>query len=108
MFFAMVLGQLVPTIAAVAGLYLLGRTIAAIQGIASGPLADASVVQEIARKAIDATAFLLPRLDLVTRTEWLLYGPPSGHAYIAGLAGLALYAGLLLAAGLFDFHRKNL
>jgi ABC-type transport system involved in multi-copper enzyme maturation permease subunit len=108
MFFAMVLGQLVPTIASVAGLYLLGRSMAAIQEIASGPLADTSLAQDIARGAVDATAFLLPRLDVVTRTEWLLYGPPEPQAYLGALAGLLVYAALLVAAGLFDFHRKNL
>ena len=108
MFFAMVLGQLVPTISAVAGLYLLGRSIAAIQGIASGQLADISLAHDIARGAVNATAFLLPRLDAVTRTEWLLYGPPQPNAYLGALAGLLFYAALLVAAGLFDFHRKNL
>lgn len=108
MFFAMVLGQLVPTIASVAGLYLLGRSMAAIQVIASGPLAETSLAHDVARGAVDATAFLLPRLDAVTRTEWLLYGPPEAQAYLGALAGMLFYAALLVAAGLFDFHRKNL
>lgn len=108
MFFAMALAQLVPAIACVAGLYLLGRAIAAMQAIASGPLADASLAHDVARWAVDATAFLLPRLDAVTRTEWLLYGAPAWQAYLAALAGLAAYAALLMAAGLFDFYRKNL
>ncbi len=42
-----------------------------------------------------------------TRTEWLLYGPPSTAAYIGALGGVALYGVLLLAAGLFDFHRRG-
>ncbi len=108
LFFAMALGQLVPALASVAGLYLLGRSIAAIQAIAGGPLADASLAYDIARWALDATAFLLPRLDTVTRTEWLLYGAPGSHSYLAALAGLAVYLALLIAAGLFDFQRKNL
>ena len=108
MFFAMALAQLVPAIACVAGLYLLGRAIAAMQAIATGPLADASLAHDVARWAVDATAFLLPRLDAVTRTEWLLYGAPGWQAYLAALAGLAAYAALLMAAGLFDFYRKDL
>ena len=51
---------------------------------------------------------MLPRLDGVTRSEWLLYGAPPPGAYLAGLAGLALYAVLLTAAGLFDFQRRSL
>ena len=107
LFFAMTLTQLVPAIAATAGLYLLARSIAAIQAIASGPLAEPSVPGELARIAVDAVALLLPRLDAVTRTEWLLYGAPGIGAYASALAGIALYALVLIAAGLFDFHRRS-
>ena len=98
LFFAMSLGQLVASIAATAGLYLLARSVDSIQAIAASGLA---------RWAIDAVALLLPRLDAVTRTEWLLYGPPQPPAYLAALAGLAIYGLLLFAAGLFDFQRSS-
>ncbi|HZM35796.1 MAG TPA: ABC transporter permease [Burkholderiales bacterium] len=107
LFFTMTLAQLVPAIAATTGLYLLARSIAAIQAIASGPLADDSVLGRIARVAVDAVALVLPRLDTVTRTDWLLYGVPGAGAYAAALGGLALYGALLVAAGLFDFHRRS-
>jgi len=61
----------------------------------------------LARSAVDSIAFLLPRLDAATRTEWLLYDAPSAGAYAAALGGLALYGVLLIAAGLFDFHRRS-
>src|ERR1700716_1671849 len=79
LFFSMTLAQLVPAIAATAGLYVLARSMAAIQSIAGGPLADASLPHQMARWAVDATALLLPRLDAVTRTGWLLYGPPEAE-----------------------------
>ena len=44
----------------------------------------------------------------MTRAEWLLYGLPDAPTYFAGLASLILYALLLTAAGLFDFHRRSL
>ncbi len=108
LFFSMTLAQLVPAIAATAGLYLLGRSIATIQAIASGPLSEPSIAGDAARTALDAIALLLPRLEEATRSEWLLYGLPGVKAYALVLAGLALYAALLSAAGLFDFHRRNL
>ena len=108
LFFAMTLAQLVPAIAATAGLYLLARSMAAIQAIASGPVADTTLTGRIARFSVDAIALLLPRLDQVTRTEWLLYGAPSAGAWAAAVGGLVLYGLLLVAAGLFDFHRRNL
>ena len=107
LFFAMSLAQLVPAIAATAGLYLLARSIAAIQAIAGGPAAEASLAAELARRAVDAIALLLPKLDAATRTEWLIYGAPSAGSYAWALGGLLVYALLLIFAGLFDFHRKN-
>jgi hypothetical protein len=109
LFFAMTLVQPVPAIAATAGLYLLARSIAALQSLAAGgPLADASLAGQLARLAVGGVAFLLPRLDEATRTEWLLYGAPPAGAYAAMLGSLLLYVVILAAAGLFDFERKNL
>lgn len=108
LFFAMTLANVVAAIAATAGLYLLGRTIAAIQLLARGPLADETWAQTLSRHVVDAVALLLPRLDLATRSDWLLYGSPSWSEYGVGLLSLLMYTVLLVAAGLFDFHRRNL
>ena len=108
LFFAVTLANVVPAIAATAGLYLLARSIAAIQLLARGPLAEPTWTQSIARGAVDAVALLLPRLDAATRSEWLLYAPPAPGEFAAALGALVLYAALLCAAGLFDFHRRNL
>lgn len=107
LFFAMSLAQLVPAIAATAGFYLLARSMATIQAIATGPHKDASATQTVARWAIDGVALLFPRLESVTRTEWLLYGAPAASAYAAALGGLVLYGAIIIAAGLFDFHRRS-
>ena len=106
LFFAMSLSSLVPALAATAGLYLLGRSMSAMQAIAGGPLAEDSLVHQLARHAVDAVALVLPALDRVTRTEWLLYGLSDGHSYAAALGSLALYSALLAAAGVFDFQRR--
>ena len=107
LFFAMTLAQPVPAIAATAGLYLLARSMAAIQAIASGPLVEPSLASQAARFCVDAVALLLPRLDAVTRTEWLLYGAPDAAAFLAVMAALGVYVALLAAAGLFDFYRRS-
>lgn len=108
LFFAMSLTQLVPALAATAGLYLLARSISAIQAIASGPLVDDSLAHEVGRGTVNALAFLLPTLDRATRTEWLLYGPPDSRTFSAALAGMLIYTALIAAAGLFDFQRRGL
>jgi ABC-type Na+ efflux pump permease subunit len=107
LFFAITLAQFAPAIAATAGLYLLARSIGAMQAIASGPLADASWPARIAHYAVDAVALVLPRLEALTRTAWLLYEPPTAGAYAAALGSALLYTVLLVAAGLFDFHRRS-
>ncbi len=107
LFFAMTLASLVPALAATMGLYLLARSVSAMQAIAAGPLAAESILQEVARYALSALALLLPALDRTTRTEWLLYGVPDGYSFALGVAGVLLYAALLAAAGVFDFARRN-
>lgn len=108
LFFASALAQTVAAIAAAAGLYLLGRSISAIQAIAGNPLAGDSLLTQAARWSVDTLAVLLPRLDSVTRGDWLLYGAPAAGELARALLGLALYLVLLAAAGLFDFNRRNL
>jgi ABC-type Na+ efflux pump permease subunit len=108
LFFSMTIAQLVPAIAASVGFYLLARSMAAIQAIAAGPLAEPKWASELARPSVDLVALLLPQLDSVTSTAWLLYGAPAALEYAAALAAIALYVLLLAAAGLFDFYRRNL
>lgn len=108
LFFASALGQTVSAIAATAGLYLLARSVTAIQAIAGSPLAGDSASAQAARGVVDAFALLLPRLDMVARGDWLLYGAPAAAEYASALGGLGIYVVLLAAAGLFDFSRRNL
>ena len=103
LFFAM---TLVPALAATVALYLLARSVSAMQAIAAGPLATETLFQEIARHALSAVALLLPALDRATRTDWLLYGAPDGPSFALGIVGVLLYAALLAAAGVFDFQRR--
>jgi ABC-type Na+ efflux pump permease subunit len=106
LFFAMTLAQVVPAIAATAGLYLLARSMAAIQAIAAGGVTEPSFAHTAARYAIDLIAFVLPRLDAATRSEWLVYGAPGPGEFLAVLGALALYVALLTVAGLVDFQRR--
>jgi hypothetical protein len=106
LFFAMTLAHVVPAITATAGLYLLARSMAAIQAIAAGGAAEPSAAHTLARHAIELIAIVLPRLDAVTRSDWLLYGAPPAAELAAVIGALALYAVLLAAAGLVDFQRR--
>ncbi|HET9735956.1 MAG TPA: ABC transporter permease subunit [Burkholderiales bacterium] len=108
LFFSVTLASVVPALAASLGLYLLARSIAGIQLLARGPLAEESWAQVAARSAVDAVALVLPRLDAATRSDWLLYGLPSAGEFGAAIGALLVYSALLCVAGLIDFHRRSL
>jgi hypothetical protein len=108
LFFASALGQTVAAISATLALYLLARAVPAMQAIAGGPLADDGTAALGARWLVDGLALLLPRLDAVATGDWLLYGAPAAGELAIRLAGLAIYFVLLVAAGMFDLHRRNL
>ncbi len=108
LFFASAMAQTLAALAAAAGLYVLGRSMSAIQAIASAAQAGDSPPALAARWFVDALALLLPRLDAVTRSDWLLYGAPQAAEFAQALLGLGIYFLLLAAAGLFDFSRRNL
>ena len=107
LFFAMTLGQVVPAMAATAGLYVAARIMPTVRLISAGPLADDSPLQLAARWVVDGIALVLPPVDAMTRTDWLLYDPPSARAYALALGGALVYGALIAAGGLFDFHRRN-
>lgn len=107
LFFASALQNAVAALTAVAGLYLLARIMPAVQAIAAGPLREDSATGLAARWALEGVALLLPRLQGIASADWLLYGAPGAALQLQALGGLALYAALLAAAGLFDFGRRN-
>ena len=109
LFFVTTLGEVVAALAAVAGTYLLSRVAATIQAIAVSPVADDnSSLQKVASFGVDLVALLLPPLDQATQTGWLLYAPPTAPEFLHLVGSLAVYGVLVFAAGLFDFHRRNL
>lgn len=109
LFFVITLAQVVPALAATAGMYLLARSVAAIQSISASPLAGTEgSLQTLAVFTIDLIALLLPPLERATQTVWLLYEPPALGEFLSTCGLLLLYGAVAVAAGLFDFHRRNL
>lgn len=108
LFCVLSLTQVMSALAAVAGFYLLSRSISALQVMAANPLSDElGLGQRVVNFVIDAVAFLLPGLDRMTQTGWLIYAAPGTHDILQVLAQTAVYTLLLCAAGLFDLQRKN-
>jgi ABC-type transport system involved in multi-copper enzyme maturation permease subunit len=108
LFCVLSLTQVISALVAVAGFYLLARSIGALQIMAANPLSDAlSSGQSLVNFVIEAIAFLLPGLDRMTQTGWLIYGPPPPAEILGLLAQTAAYVLLLCGAALFDLQRKN-
>jgi ABC-type transport system involved in multi-copper enzyme maturation permease subunit len=99
--------QVVPAFAAVAGFYLLSRSMAAMQIIAGAPLQDPSLTDRVVNAVVHLIALLLPALDAMTQTAWLL-GPAPGVSTLGSVVGqTTLYLVLICSAALFDLYRKN-
>lgn len=102
------LTQVPPAFAATAGFYLLARSIEAMQVIAAAPVgASESWIDAAVKWIVDAIALVMPALDRMTLTSWLLEGPPLAGEFAGVLAQTALYVVLIGAASMFDLYRKN-
>ncbi len=108
LFFVLTLSSTVASMAAVMGLYLLARTVAALQLMGATSLADTSGIgRHLTNGLLNAIALLMPRLDLFTQTSWLVNGV-GGMADLPTIALQTLiYVALLAGAALFDLYRKN-
>jgi ABC-type Na+ efflux pump permease subunit len=107
MFCVLTLTRTLPALAAVAAFYLLARSMSAIQTIAYGAPGPASLADRAMTRGAEAVALVLPPLDRMTQTDWLLHGAPGAGALAALMAQAALYVALIGAAALFDLYRKN-
>ena len=108
LFCVLSLTQLMSALAAVAGFYVLSRSIGSLQIMAANPLSDEpSRGQQLVNFVTDAIALLLPGLDRMTQTGWLIYAAPTAGEIAAVLTQTFVYVLLLCGAALFDLQRKN-
>jgi ABC-type transport system involved in multi-copper enzyme maturation permease subunit len=106
LFCVLTLNQVVTALAAVFGFYLLARTVAAAQIIA-GAAPATTWSDRLTGGFVDGIAALLPAIDRMTQTVWVLDGP-SGAAFLTSVVVPALvYVALLGAAAAFDLYRQN-
>ena len=99
--------QVVPAFAAVAGFYLLSRSMGAMQIIAGAPLQEPTFADRAVRIIVELIALVLPSLDRMTQTAWLI-GPSPGASVLGGVLGqTSIYLLLIGAASLFDLYRRN-
>ena len=88
--------------------YLLGRSIAAIQLMAHGPLANqAKTSQQVITGLVDTLSYLLPDLDRFPRRLAALCRRARSSLLVPVAAADAVYLLLLSGVALFDLYRKN-
>ncbi|MEZ0225523.1 MAG: hypothetical protein ACAH83_13290 [Alphaproteobacteria bacterium] len=125
LFFSMVLASAAGSALATLGLYALSRLVGTLLGIASLPPEKA--VYAVLNNLMDLVSVVVPRLDMMGQTSWLVYGVEGSggvgylersgayahmmmaHLGIVGFLSLqgALFVALLLAAAAFDFLRRQ-
>ncbi len=108
LFCIVTLNQLTPAASFVLAFYLLARSLTAIRLMSAHPIADAGALShQVIQFLVEALALVMPALDAWTQTAWLV-NHETAWGEVARLAWQsALYTTLLVAATMFDFHRKN-
>ncbi len=105
---ALSIPHVVTAFASTAGFYLLARSVDTIRLIASAsPNPDPGTADVMIRHIVELVAWLMPALDGVTRTEWLISHAPGWPSIGLLIAQFLLYIVLTGAATLFDLHRKS-
>lgn len=93
----------------VIGFYILCRTLASIESLASQPLIEHSgFAQSFLAGITELLSYTLPPLYEFARTEWLLYTDFNLSVLITNVIQACIYCSLLLSAACFDLHRKAL
>jgi hypothetical protein len=104
LFFSMVLPSATTGVLATLALYTLARMMGEILGII-----DHDLVSHLMRGLgwiMQGVSLILPRLDLMGQTSWLVYGKPAITLGFIG-AQTVIYTGLALMAAIIDLTRRQ-
>ncbi|MGZ9097194.1 MAG: hypothetical protein ACXW30_02725 [Micavibrio sp.] len=106
LFFSMVLSSAAGGAMAVFGLYVLARLMGQLLGIAGkdgGP-----ILAPILEWTMNIVSIVVPRLDLMAQTTWLIYPESIGEVNFTFVIFQGIiYTGLILCAALIDLRRRQ-
>ncbi len=105
LFFSMVLPSASTSAMAVFGLYILSRTIGILLGIVSSGLTESPMMKGLGF-VMKFISLIIPRLDLMSQTSWLLYGAVDIGLVFICAQGI-IFSGLLITAALVDLVRRQ-
>lgn len=105
LFFSMVISSAASASFAVLGFYALARMMSQILGIIDAR--SHMLSSEILPNIMQLISMLMPRLDLMVQTSWLVYGPdPLVSLEFIFIQG-AVFSFILLLAALIDLRRRQ-
>lgn len=104
LFFAMVLSSPAGGAMATLGFYVMARMIGQLLGVAA--LGAESPLFQIMHVTLKGVSMIIPRLDLMAQTSWLVYGAPDISAGFILVQGV-IFTGLLVSAALVDLVRRQ-
>ena len=105
LFFSMVLSSAVGGVLATGGLYVLARLMGEILGVLG--VAQPLPLYSLLSYVMKTVALIVPRLDLMGQTSWLIYGVGGGVNISFVLMQGVIYSSLLVCAALVDLIRRQ-
>ena len=103
LFFAMVISSATSCVLACFGFYILGRMMGQILGIIDAGISSLGALDYI----MQVISMVMPRLDLMGQTSWLVYGPDPSYGYGFIALQTALYVAVLNVASVIDLHKRQ-
>ncbi|MFN3827217.1 MAG: hypothetical protein ACK4NR_06285 [Micavibrio sp.] len=105
LFFSMVLPSASSSSMIVFALYVLGRTIGILLGIVQSGLAASPMMKGLSF-VMEFVSLIIPRLDLMVQTNWLLYGVKDISLTFIVAQGI-VFSALLVTAAIVDLVRRQ-
>lgn len=104
LFFSMVLPSATTGVMATLALYMLARLMGELLGTLDKEAHSA--IYMILGVVMQGVSLIVPRLDLMAQTSWLIYGE-ADISWLFILAQTVIYSGLVLAASIIDLSRRQ-
>ncbi len=70
-------------------------------------MGHSTLLGRISEQILSIIGVFIPRLDMFSKSEWLVYGVEDFEIYLLFLGSSMIYIPLLVAIGAFDFVRKQ-
>lgn len=106
LFSAFTMRSAVASVLACMGFYVLSRMMEFFVMTAESGMAH-ETPYVIMKYVLSAIAVIVPRLDLFSKSEWLIYGFDATQDWVVFIAQAVVFVPLLLLATMADFRRKQ-